>query len=443
MPSRRMIVAAKFAVVLAIPVVLWAFSSGPDAHKTGVPGTGEQTCGQVLCHVGTAVNGGGGNVRITSPAGNSYLPGQRQMLTITITDSAARVYGFQVTARLASDRNQQAGNFTGADGMRVICAGTSPNDAGRDRSGGACPDDSPIEFIQHRAPFNRNTIEIEWAPPTRISGDVEIYVAANAADGDGTSSNDRIYTSSLTLSPGAGGKPAVFEGGVINAAQYGAQAGVAAGTWIEIYGNNLATTTREWAGSDFNGNNAPTTLEGVSVTFGDKPAFIRFVSPGQINVQVPDIGTGPHQMVITNANGTSDSFTVTATAVLPGLLAPFTVENRRYIAAYQGSTVVGSPQFNAVKPGDVVTLYGIGFGSVNPNVAPGRVASDLNTLVSPVTIRVGDMVAQPSYRGLGPGFVGLYQFNITVPALPDGDHRVTVDLGGVGTGQEIYLRVRR
>jgi uncharacterized protein (TIGR03437 family) len=125
------------------------------------------------------------------------------------------------------------------------------------------------------------------------------------------------------------------------------------------------------------------------------------------------------------------------------LLAPFTVENRRYLAAFQGSTVVGSPQFAAVRPGEVVTLYGIGFGPVNPNFAPGRVVSDLNTLVSPVTIRIGESVAQPSYRGLGPNFIGLYQFNITVPDLPDGDHRVTVDLGGMGTGQEIYLRIRR
>ena len=61
----------------------------------------------------TAVNGGGGTAVLTSSAGTTYTPGQQQTLTLTITDSRARVYGFQASARVDSNStNGQAGNFT-------------------------------------------------------------------------------------------------------------------------------------------------------------------------------------------------------------------------------------------------------------------------------------------------------------------------------------------
>lgn len=449
MQKSRAILIAKFATVLSVPVLLWAFSAGPDAHKTGVPGTGEETCAQVQCHVGTPVNGGGGQLMIMGST--TYTPGQKQTFTIHIEDSAARAYGFQATARLAGDRNQQAGTFTRGERQLVLCAATNPNDVGQERPAAGCPANRPIEFIEHSAPFQTGSIDIEWTAPAAASGNIEIWVSANAANGDGTERNDRIYNTSLTLTPGAAGpRPAVAEGGVINAAQFGAQAGVAAGTWIEIYGSNLSTNTREWAGGDFSGTTAPTSLDGVSVSIGGRPAFIRFISPGQVNVQVPDgVGVGPVPLIVTNSNGASEPRTVTASLVLPGLLAPFTVNNRRYIAAFQGATVVGSPQFNPVRPGDVITLYGIGFGPVVTNIPAGRIAPPINPpdvehrLTNPLTIRIGQNIATLSYRGLGPNFVGLYQFNLTVPDVADGDHLVTVDLGGTGTGQEMYLMVRR
>ena len=43
-----------------------------------------------------------------------------------------------------------------------------------------------------------------------------------------------------------------------------------------------------WGGADFNGPNAPTSLDGVSVTVNNKPAFVYYISPGQININVPD-----------------------------------------------------------------------------------------------------------------------------------------------------------
>jgi uncharacterized protein (TIGR03437 family) len=415
-------------------VVVWAFAGGPPAHKTGVPGTGESTC--VECHVGTPLNGGGGNVTITAEGGNTYTPGQAKTLTIQINDATAR-YGFQATARLAGDRNQQAGSFTAGAGQEVQCASADPNDFG-----GACSGTRTIEFIQHSSPFQTGTITVNWTAPDAPSGNVEIYVSANAANGNGQPTGDRIYNASLTLEPAAGGtRPAISEGGIINAAQFGAQAGVAPGTWVEIYGENLSTTTREWTVDDFDGNTAPTSLDGVSVTFAGKPGFIRFISPGQINAQVPDdIGTGPIPVVVTNSNGAGEAMNFNADSTLPGLYAPFTADGRQYVGAFNADgTAVGSPGNPAVKPGDQITFYGIGFGPVDPAVPAGQIASGQPGIVNPPTVRIGGTDAATTYRGLTPGAIGLYQFNLTVPDLADGDHAVTVD----GTDQSLFITIQR
>ena len=77
-------------------------------------------------------------------------------------------------------------------------------------------------------------------------------------------------------------KPAITA--ITTAGDFGAYAGTAApGSYIQIYGTNLAGSTRQWAPADFNGLNAPTTLDGVTVTVNGGNAFISYVSPAQIN----------------------------------------------------------------------------------------------------------------------------------------------------------------
>jgi uncharacterized protein (TIGR03437 family) len=424
--------------IAAVPVLLWAYSTGPDAHKTGVPAPGgaEPTC--VACHLGTALNGGGGNVTLTAAGGTSYTPGQKQTLTIAVTDSAAKVYGFEMTARLASDLNQQAGSFTAGASQQIKCASPSVTDAGSATCGGT----RTLEFIEHTQPLQSSTITVDWTPPSTASGAIAIYVSANAANGNGSNSGDHIYNTSITLQPASTAPtPTISDGGIVSAAAFGGAKGVAPGTWLEIYGTNLSTTTGEWSGSDFQGTAAPTKLGGVTVTVAGKNAFVRYISPGQVNVQAPDdIGTGPVPVVVTNENGSSNAANITATAQLPGLLAPF---GNGYVAAFQGSTVVGSPSFAAVKPGDVIVLYGIGFGAVTPTISAGQIAQATNTVTTPLKIMIGGAEAAASYQGLGPTFVGLYQFNVTVPNVSDGDQPVTVDLGGQGTGQTIKIAVKK
>ena len=92
---------------------------------------------------------------------------------------------------------------------------------------------------------------------------------------------------------------------MVNAA--GFQPGIVANSWVTIKGTNLASTTGDWSNSIVNGA-LPTSLDGVSVTMGGKPAYVYYISPGQLNVLAPDIPAGPMTVTVTTPGGTGTSF---------------------------------------------------------------------------------------------------------------------------------------
>jgi uncharacterized protein (TIGR03437 family) len=108
-----------------------------------------------------------------------------------------------------------------------------------------------------------------------------------------------------------------------------------------------------------------------------------------------------------------------------------------------GANLIAGAAFRPARPGDVITAYGVGFGTVTPAIAPGVVVTQQNEIPN-VTLSFGQTPATLTYRGLAPGFVGLYQFNITVPNVADGDHQINVTLGGQPLQQPVmFLTVRR
>src|ERR1039457_1926118 len=97
------------------------------------------------------------------------------------------------------------------------------------------------------------------------------------------------------------------QNGIVNGA--GFQAGISAGSWAAVQGTNLSYTTRSWQASDFvNGTRLPTSLDGVGVTVGGKPAYVEYVSPTQINFVVPeDSSIGPEGAQVTTSGVTSNT----------------------------------------------------------------------------------------------------------------------------------------
>ena len=249
--------------------------------------------------------------------------------------------------------------------------------------------------------------------------------------------------------------PSISAGGVITAASFGGSSSIAPGSWIEIFGLNFATIARPWAASEFTGANAPTSLENTRVTIGGLPAYVAFVSPGQINVQVPSaVGTGPQVLIVATPAGASAQFPVTVAAVQPGLLAPpsFRIGGRQYLTALfaDGATYVLPPASltstpsRQARPGETIVLYGVGFGAVSPGIPAGQIVRQSNTLEAPVSVSFGGTSARVAYAGLAQEAVGLYQINVIVPAIPDSDTvPVTVTVGGITLSQTLVTAVRR
>jgi len=251
-----------------------------------------------------------------------------------------------------------------------------------------------------------------------------------------------------------GAVPAISPGGVVSAGAFGGFTSIAPGSWIEIYGSNLAVNTRSWVASDFSGVNAPTSLDGTSVTIAGQQAFVDYISLGQVNAQVPsNVAVGSQQIVVTAPGGSSVPYTVTVNAAQPGLLAPssFNVGGKQYAVALfpDGVTYVLPPGAVAglssrrAQPGDTITLYGVGFGPVVPNIPAGQIVQQNNTLAASLQVGFGTIPATLQYDGLAPDAVGLYQFNVVVPNVPSSDTSpLTFTLGGVAGAQALYLAIQ-
>ncbi len=253
--------------------------------------------------------------------------------------------------------------------------------------------------------------------------------------------------------------PSISQNGVLQATAFGGGAKTAPGSYLEIYGTALAGATRTWADSDFLGSVAPITLDVVQVTVGGVRAYMNFISPTQVNVQVPEgVAAGDAVPVVLTYNGASSQ--IATIAVRPyngGLLAPasFKVGDTQYVAAIHsanGKFVSGGniPDVETAPaaPGETLIFYGVGFGPVTPNFPPlgGRKAgsSPLQLVVNPVSFKFGDAEAKVTFGGLAPTFIGLYQFNVEVPAgLSDGDHKLTVTQGGEPIAQTLSIAIKK
>src|SRR3984957_6509765 len=467
--TRIWITVGTFAVL--VPIALLAYEYGPDPRYTGAPGDNALACANSGCHTGLAaggpINAGGGGVTATFSSGTTYTPGGPPItITVTVTDPVNTHYGFQMTARLETDLvNGQAGDFTAGTHQLVIC------DDGSVKPAKGCPSSTPVEFIEHDYPqgsqVSTTPYTFTWTPPATNEGDVAFYVAGNAVNGNlQADAGDHVYTNHYVLTVACTNTAPPVITSVDSASGYGGYSYFGSGTWLEIKGSNLAdsayprltaaTNPGQWTSADFTGSNAPTSLDGVSVSVNGKPAYVWYLSTGQLNVQAPeDTASGNVAITVTNCNATSSPIMFARRALAPGFLAPtnYTANGTQYMVAtfqtggaYVLNTATGAAfglTSRPAKPGDEIILYGIGFGDVTPSILPGVIAGASNTLVNPVTISFGSTQAKtPAYQGLAGGFVGLYEFYVTVPTgLANGDYQINVSQNGTTVPQTMSLTV--
>jgi uncharacterized protein (TIGR03437 family) len=293
------------------------------------------------------------------------------------------------------------------------------------------------------ASANQPWITITSAVGGTGGGAVSYAIAANASPAPRNGAitvAGQNFSVSQSVTSGAG--PAITS--VVNGASF--RMGLASSTWITIQGTNLAPATRSLTGSDFAGDRLPTQLAGVSVSVNGKPAYVYYVSPNQVNVLAPDDDSvGPVPVEIDTPNGRSAPLAIQKQQTSPALF-PFDPGGRKYAAAvYPDGTYVGPASLipgvtsRPALPGDVILLFGTGFGLTNPVNSAAVLVGQPAALSAPVTMRIGNVVANVAFAGLVSS--GLYQFNVTVPDLPAGDQKVTAEIGGIVSQDNLYIAV--
>jgi uncharacterized protein (TIGR03437 family) len=222
--------------------------------------------------------------------------------------------------------------------------------------------------------------------------------------------------------------------GVVSGASF--QAGIVPNSWITIYGTNLSPKTDTWDNAVVNGT-LPLSLDGVSVSVGGLPAYISYISPGQINALAPNVGPGNLSVTVTNASGTSAPVTAVAQMFQPAFFP---------LGKYAVATRTDYTLAVAAKPGDVIILWGTGFGPTSPPAPTGIVVPSGTTYntANAVTVTVGPAAAVVYGAALTSGEAGLYQVAIQIPTtLSDGDYPIVATVSGAQSPATTLITVQK
>jgi len=428
-------------ILVVVPITLLAFVSTPLVRRAGVP-TDDGGANCTACHQQSATLPGSVTISVSN-----YVPGTTQLVHVAIADPQASRWGFELTARPVNDTTQEAGTFTPVDPTVV----TVRCDNGT-TTGSPAPCNGLREFAEHAGQLNTTpgagfTFDINWTPPATEVGAITFYVAALAANGDGAVTGDRTYTATqtVTLSPSASctnTKMPVIQGSIVDAAAF--TPNLASGGLWTIKGLNFETSNlkRSAGPGDLVNNAFPTVLSCIGVEVNGQLVPITYVQTDQINFQGPATPGPATIVVVSNAGKQNALRSATANINIASVAPAFFTFNGTSIAAQfaNSANIVANPSVvpgaRPAHPGDIVTLYGTGFGATDPPIAVGGLATGVSKVTAtPITVMIGNVNATVSYVGLSPGSIsGLYQINVQIPATtPNGDIPVVVTIGSASS----------
>jgi uncharacterized protein (TIGR03437 family) len=248
-------------------------------------------------------------------------------------------------------------------------------------------------------------------------------VSVTVINSDGTNSAPAAFSITPIL-------PVTGKAWIVNAAS--SLPSIAPGSLISIYGANLATATTQAVAPPF-----PSTLGGSWVTINGTNVPLLFVSPGQVNAQVPYETKPGTATLVVQSNGLLSApvdFTVTPTGPGVMIVAP---ANHALVWNIEEASL-NSAQ-TPTKPGEYITAYVIGQGLVDNPVATGAAApsSPYSLPLAAVQATIGGQPAVIQFAGLAPGYVGLMQLNLQVPDVPAGELALEVTIGGVAANSTL------
>ncbi|MEK7404894.1 MAG: hypothetical protein AAB225_07275 [Acidobacteriota bacterium] len=301
-------------------------------------------------------------------------------------------------------------------------------------SGQALPEPVVLRVVDiNNVPYPGRRVE------TSVSQGGSVSPPAAATDEAGTVSfrwtpgPGPLHELKATLEGGAAvtaiavGRPVIAAGGVVNAASY--QAGVAPGALATIFGANLAAGARASSSYPW-----PASLGGAQVSWNGAPVPLVLVSDPQVNFLVPlETRPGAAEVVVRTSAGVSAPASVQVAAVSPGIFFDAATNLGAVLVAGTGQTTAERP----AAVGEYLEIYATGLGQVT--ATPGRLRP---TELQPQVFIGSQRVAEVTYSGLAPGFLGLYQVNARVPeGTPSGLQPLWLEIGG-RRSNEVRVRVR-
>ena len=340
-------------------------------------------------------------------------------------DSAGNAY--------IADYGNQRIRKVGADGIVfTIAGGGSPADG--------IGDGGPATAARLRGPYS-----------VAVDNAGNVYIA--------DAFNHRIRR----LTPAAPSSPRISAGGIVLATGTPTVSSISPSTLISVFGQDFAPQGTQTLSPalDAEGRIAVNLTE-TCLEIGGRRAPLFVVTPNQINAQAPhDLPPGETQATVVRGCGAGselrgETVTVTAAAVSPAFFNVLSnPDGHNPVVALHGGgpALVGAPgllpgtEFTPAVPGELITLFGTGFGATEPPLEAGQIPGAAANLVNAVLFTIGSISVPPEdmlYAGASPCCAGLYQFTLRVPPdIPDGDAAVTATIGGVSTPQGPFLTVRR
>jgi uncharacterized protein (TIGR03437 family) len=204
---------------------------------------------------------------------------------------------------------------------------------------------------------------------------------------------------------------------VVNAADLAN--GVAPGGLITLFGTQLSPVNLATSEMPL-----PTALADSCLTVNGFPVPILFVSPNQINAQMPFETVGNVSMILRTPGGSSDTYNLQVIPGAPGVFHSGVAGPANDVATIirnsNGQLVTDS---DPVHRNDVLVIFLTGLGQTSPAVGTGMPApmSPLSIALTKPTVSIGGVQLALSYYGLAPGLVGVNQINVKVPAnVPTG-----------------------
>lgn len=201
---------------------------------------------------------------------------------------------------------------------------------------------------------------------------------------------------------------------------------VAPGGLMTLYGANLSPTNLATSQIP-----VPTALANSCITVNGQPIPLIFVSPSQINAQMPFQAVGAETIVVHTPGGISDNYNLTVQPNAPAVFLSGTAGPETNLpTVIRLNNGLLATDSNPIHPGDTLVIYVTGLGQTNPAGLTGYPASSnplLNAVTAP-TVTLGSTNLTVEYAGLAPGEVGVYQINAIVP-------------GGAQTGLSLPLTI--